>query len=77
MAITHTPSSGKDLSYVDPYNLAGQRTRHTDADSSYWVNEYDKLGQVVSGGRYWSDGTPVAGQQYAYAYGDIGNRTGP
>ena len=36
---------------------------------------YDDQGQVVSGRRYWSDGTPVVGQQYDYAFDDIGNRT--
>lgn len=35
---------------------------------------YDTLGQVTSGKKYWSDGTPVAGEQFAYAYDDIGNR---
>lgn len=56
------------------YNAANQRTRRTDVDGSYWVYEYDALGQVVSGKRFWADGSPVAGQQYEYAYDDIGNR---
>ncbi len=38
--------------------------------------EYDSLGQVKSGKKYWSDQTPVAGQQFEYAFDDIGNRTG-
>jgi RHS repeat-associated protein len=38
------------------------------------VYTYDALGQVVSGRRYWSDGWPVAGQQFEYAFDDIGNR---
>ncbi len=37
--------------------------------------EYDKLGQVTSGKRYWADGTVVAGQQFDYAFDDIGNRS--
>jgi RHS repeat-associated protein len=32
------------------------------------------LGQVTSGKRSWSDAVPVAGQQFEYAYDDIGNR---
>ena len=36
---------------------------------------YDSLGQVISGKRYWSDATPVAGQQQEYTFDDIGNRT--
>jgi len=42
---------------------------------SYWVYEYDVLGQVKSGKRYWYGGTPVAGQQFEYEFDDIGNRT--
>ena len=37
--------------------------------------QYDNLGQVTSGKKYWSDGTPVAGQQFQYAFDTIGNRT--
>jgi len=35
---------------------------------------YDALGQVTSGKKYWSDGTNAAGQQFEYAFDDIGNR---
>jgi RHS repeat-associated protein len=56
------------------YNAANQRTGNTNVDNSYWVYQYDNLGQVISGKRYWSDGTPVAGQQFEYKFDDIGNR---
>jgi RHS repeat-associated protein len=56
-------------------NSANQRTSVTNADSSYWVYQYDSLGQVKSGKKYWSDNTPVAGQQLEYTFDDIGNRT--
>jgi RHS repeat-associated protein len=46
----------------------------TNADNSRWAYSYDSLGQVTSGKRYWSDGVPVAGQQYEYSFDDIGNR---
>jgi YD repeat-containing protein len=67
------------LAYVDAscavsfnyqYNDANQRTRVTYADGSYWLYDYDTLGQLISGKHYWSDGTPVAGQQHEYAYDD-------
>jgi hypothetical protein len=32
------------------------------------------IGQVTSAVRKWSDGTPVAGQQYGFLFDDIGNR---
>jgi RHS repeat-associated protein len=56
------------------YNIANQRTAVTNVDNSYWVYQYDNLGQVISGKKYWSDGTPVAGQQFTYNFDDIGNR---
>lgn len=55
-------------------NSANQRTKRTDADGSYWDYTYDTLGQLTSGSRKWPDGSAVAGQQYGYAYDDIGNR---
>ncbi|HOC00845.1 MAG TPA: RHS repeat-associated core domain-containing protein, partial [Verrucomicrobiota bacterium] len=63
------------ISYGYTYNDANRRTRATLTDGSYWVYQYDTLGQVISGKKYWSDGTPVAGQQFEYAFDDIGNRT--
>jgi RHS repeat-associated protein len=74
-SIYSAPSADSALSYSYSYNDANQRTRVNLADGSFWIYEYDKLGQVISGKRYWSDWTPVAGQQYEYAFDDIGNRT--
>jgi RHS repeat-associated protein len=44
------------------------------AVGSYWLYEYDRLGQVIAGRKYWPDRTPVAGQQFEYGFDDIGNR---
>jgi RHS repeat-associated protein len=66
-------SSLSSFSYV--YNSANQRTRATLADGFYWRYTYDPLGQVTSGKKFWSDQTPVAGQQFGYTFDDIGNRT--
>jgi RHS repeat-associated protein len=71
-APTGTGSGALASAYA--YNQANQRLRRTEADDTYWVYEYDNLGQVVSGKRYWAGGVPVAGQQYEYTYDDIGNR---
>jgi YD repeat-containing protein len=49
-------------------NPANQRTAITNVDSSRWVYQYDALGQVVSGKKYWSDGTPACPVRY---YGRI------
>src|ERR1051326_2606511 len=61
-------------SFSYQYNSANQPVTNTLADASYWVYGYDALGQVTSGKRYWSDGTPVAGQQFQYTFDEIGNR---
>jgi RHS repeat-associated protein len=73
--IRSAPSAeGLPLAYEYQYNDASQRVRTTLADGSYWIYEYDTLGQVKSGKRYWNDGTLVAGQQFEYGHDDIGNR---
>ena len=57
------------------YSPANQRVRSDLADGSYWVYNYDQLGQLTQATRYWADGSPVAGQIFAYGFDDIGNRT--
>ena len=64
------------IGYSYTYNAANQATRATLADGTSWAYGYDHLGQVTSGRRSWQDGTPVAGQQFEYAFDDLGNRTG-
>jgi RHS repeat-associated protein len=56
------------------YNTANQRTSVTNLDGSYWAYQYDSLGQVTSGRKYWANGTAVLGQQFDYTFDDIGNR---
>jgi RHS repeat-associated protein len=73
--ISNAPSSGLPVSHNYAYNAANQRTQDTLMDGSDWVYQYDSLGQVTSGKKYWADGTLVAGQQFGYAFDDIGNRT--
>jgi RHS repeat-associated protein len=74
-------SSAPSASYTSPltfnynYNPANQRTKDTLADGSYWIYGYDSLGQVTNACKYFADGTPVAGQQFDYAFDTIGNRT--
>jgi RHS repeat-associated protein len=65
---------GSPVGAAYQYNSADQRTRTDFPDGSYWVYQYDSLGQVVSGKRFWPDGTIVDGQQFDYTLDDIGNR---
>ena len=71
-------SGAAALGYAYSYNDANggnQRIQATLPEGSMWFYEYDALGQVKSGKRYWADFTPVAGQQFQYAFNDIGSRT--
>lgn len=73
-AIQSSAGGGLVASFNYQYNSANQRTQVTNVDSSSWVYQYDRLGQVISGRKYWANGTPVAGQQFTYNFDDIGNR---
>jgi len=56
------------------YNAANQRTAVTNVDDSRWAFGYDGLGQLISGKKYSSNGTAVAGQHFEYSFDTIGNR---
>jgi YD repeat-containing protein len=65
LRINSTAYSTKVLASDYRYNAANQRTANHVQDGSYWVYDYDSLGQVISGKRYWSDGTPVLPREIA------------
>jgi RHS repeat-associated protein len=73
--VSSAPSASSAVSFCYAYNSANQRTGFTNADNSKWAFGYDPIGQVTSGKKYWSDGTYVAGEQFTYAFDDIGNRS--
>ncbi len=73
--VVSTPASGPVVSDNYQYNQLNERTSATLADGSHWDYQYDSKGEVTSGRKVWSDGTPVAGEQFQYAFDDIGNRT--
>jgi len=60
------------LKYV--HNKVNQRVVRNESDGSRWLFQYDDLGQLTSGKHYWSDSTPIPGQQFSYTFDDIGNR---
>lgn len=75
VSISSVPAGSSPVSYTYDYNAANQRIKATLADGSYWVYEYDDLGQVMSGRKYWPNDTKVGDMQFGYAFDDIGNRT--
>jgi RHS repeat-associated protein len=75
VSIANEPSGTGAVSFSYQYNLANERTQSTLSDGTFWDYGYDVLGQVTSGVRRWtSDNSVVSGQDYGYAFDDIGNR---
>jgi RHS repeat-associated protein len=72
--ISNAPSADAAVRFDYRYNSASQRVGVTNVGQSYWGYTYDALGQVTSGKKCWSDGSPVAGQEFDYGFDDIGNR---
>jgi YD repeat-containing protein len=72
--ISSVSSVSSVVNFQYQYNLAGQRTRVTLLDGSYWTHGYDALGQLTNSVKYFWDGTPYAGQQFVNGYDTIGNR---
>ena len=56
------------------YDSLDRRTQATLEDGSVWKYNYNDRNELIGAHRYWSDWTPVAGQQYGYNYDNIGNR---
>lgn len=58
---------------VYAYNNLDQRTGVTREDGTQWAWGYNDRGEVTSGGKKFSDGTPQPFLQYGYSYDAIGN----
>ena len=67
ISISNSPSSSAQISYSYQYNNANQRVRTTLADGNYWIYQYDKLGQVTSGKKYWLTGLSLLGSSSSMA----------
>ena len=71
-----------DEGFTYTYDAANQRTRVDLVDGTYWLYQYDSLGQVIGGKRYIDlppagpDGDILTpGEQFEYTFDHIGNRT--
>jgi len=59
------------------YDALNRRTAATLEDGSVWAYSYDNRDELTGASRSWPAweyNTPVAGQQFTYAYDNIGNR---
>jgi len=64
-------------SHTYQYDAVNRRTQATLEDNSYWQYGYNDRSELTGANRYWSyfaTTTPVSGQQFGYAYDNIGNR---
>ena len=61
-SISSTPSNA----FTYQYNAANQRTMNQLWDGSYWRYNYDSLGQVIQGNKYWVDETIARPVRYEY-----------
>ena len=59
LSVCSAPSAASALSFSYLYNDANQRIQCRLADGSFWVCQYDALGQVKSGKKYWPDWTAL------------------
>ena len=56
------------------YDAINRRTRATLEDNSMWNYGVHDRNELTSSSRVWGDQSAVSGQQYGYAYDNIGNR---
>jgi YD repeat-containing protein len=70
-----TPSTASVSSHSYLYDSMHRRTPATLEDGSRWQYDYNDRHELIGGKRYWADWTPMAGQQFEYAFDNIGNRT--
>jgi YD repeat-containing protein len=71
---TPSASGQPELSFAYELDGLNQRRRSTLSEGDWWEFDYDDLGQLTAGRRFWNDGTLVPGQQYHYSFDHIGNR---
>ena len=57
-------TGGKTYSYNYTYNDADKRTKCTLADGTYWIYDYDDLGQIIRGKKYASNDIEIPGQSF-------------
>ncbi len=62
-------------SHTYNYDALNRRTQATLEDGSIWKYDYNDRDELILARRFWPDWTPTAGQQFAYAFDNIGNRT--
>ena len=73
-SIANTTNGAAVTSHSYLYDSLDRRIQATLEDGSIWKYRYNDRNELMGANRYWSDWSPVAGQQYGYDYDTIGNR---
>jgi RHS repeat-associated protein len=73
-SIANVANGATVTSHSYSYDWLDRRIQATLEDGSVWKYNYNDRNELIGAHRYWSDWTPVAGQQYGYDYDNIGNR---
>ena len=73
-SIANTAGGAVVSSHSYLYDWLDRRIQATLEDGSLWKYNYNNRNELIGAHRFWSDWSPVAGQQYGYDYDNIGNR---
>ena len=73
--IASVPSQSAEISFAQTFNSLNQITARHENDGTQWRYNYDELGQLNFGKKFFNQGQAVAGQWFEYTYDDIGNLT--
>jgi RHS repeat-associated protein len=73
-AIANEANGAVVSSHAYRYDALNRRIQAALEDGSIWNYNYNDRDELVGAHRYWSDWSPVTGQQYGYNYDTIGNR---
>jgi RHS repeat-associated protein len=74
-SIANTVNGSAVTSHAYTYDNVNRRTQATLEDGSIWKYAYNNRNELTGAARFWSDWSPVTGQQYGYGFDNIGNRT--
>lgn len=73
-SIVNTAGGAAVTSHAYLYDWLDRRIQAALEDGSIWKYGYNDRDELLGAHRFWSDWSPVAGQQYGYDYDNIGNR---
>ena len=73
-SINNTLAGTPVASHTYDYDSVNRREHATLEDGSRWDYGYNDRNEVISGKRFWSDGSAVSGQHSTYDFDNIGNR---